>query len=169
MSISQSLLPEFDQEMANTRKVLERIPEDKLEWKAHPKSNTIGWVSKHLADLPSWTTETLKHESLDIAPPGGQPFKLPEAKTRQAMLDLFDKNVAAARAAIGAASDADFMKTWTLLKGGQKLFSMPRIAVVRSMVLNHSIHHRGHLCVYLRLNNVPVPALYGPSGDEGTF
>jgi uncharacterized damage-inducible protein DinB len=169
MSISQALLPEFDQEMANTRNVLDRIPEDKLDWKAHPKSNTIGWVSKHLADLPSWTTATLKHESLDIAPPGGEPFKLPEAKTKQAMLDLFDKNVAEARAAISAASDADYMKTWTLLKGGQKIFAMPRIAVVRSMVLNHSIHHRGHLCVYLRLNNVPVPALYGPSGDEGAF
>jgi uncharacterized damage-inducible protein DinB len=169
MSISQSLLPEFDQEMANTRKVLDRIPEDKLDWKAHPKSNTIGWVSKHLADLPSWATATLKHESLDVAPPGGEPFKLPEAKSKQAMLELFDKNVADARTAISAASDADYMKTWTLLKGGQKIFAMPRIAVVRSMVLNHSIHHRGHLCVYLRLNNVPVPALYGPSGDEGTF
>jgi uncharacterized damage-inducible protein DinB len=169
MAISQSLLPEFDQEMGNTRKVLERIPDDKLEWKAHPKSNTIGWVSKHLADLPSWATETLKHESLDVAPPGGQPFKLPEAKSKQAILELFDKNVADARASISAASDADYMKTWTLLKGGQKIFSMPRIAVVRSMVLNHSIHHRGHLCVYLRLNNVPVPALYGPSGDEGAF
>jgi len=169
MSISQSLLPEFDQEMANTRKVLERIPDDKLDWKAHPKSNTIGWVSKHLADLPSWTTATLQHESLDIAPPGGPAFKLPEAKTRKAMLELFDKNVAEARTAISATSDADFMKTWTLLKGGQKIFAMPRIGVVRSMVLNHSIHHRGHLCVYLRLNDVPVPALYGPSGDEGAF
>jgi uncharacterized damage-inducible protein DinB len=169
MSISQSLLPEFDQEMANTRKVLDRIPEDKLEWKAHPKSNTIGWVSKHLADLPSWATETMRSESLDVAPPGGQPFKLPEAKTKQAMLELFDKNVTAARAAIAGGSDADFMKTWTLLKGGQKIFAMPRVGVLRSMVLNHSIHHRGHLCVYLRLNNVPVPALYGPSGDEGAF
>jgi len=94
---------------------------------------------------------------------------LPEAKTRKAMLELFDKNVAEARTAISATSDADFMKTWTLLKGGQKIFAMPRIGVVRSMVLNHSIHHRGHLCVYLRLNDVPVPALYGPSGDEGAF
>ncbi len=169
MSISQALLPEFDQEMANTRKVLERIPDDKLDWKAHPKSNTIGWVSKHLADLPSWATETMKHESLDIDPEGGEPFKFPEAKTRQAMLELFDKNVAEARATLSAASDADYMKSWSLLKRGQKIFAMPRIAVVRSMVMNHSIHHRGHLCVYLRLNNVPVPALYGPSGDEGSF
>jgi uncharacterized damage-inducible protein DinB len=169
MSISQALLPEFDHEMANTRKVLERLPDDKLDWKAHPKSNTMGWVGKHLADLPSWAAETMKNESLDIAPPGGQPFKLPEAKSRQAILDLFDKNVAAARKAISEASDADFMKTWTLLKGGQKIMAMPRVGVVRTMVLNHSIHHRGHLCVYLRLNDIPVPALYGPSGDEGAF
>jgi len=169
MSISQSLLPEFDQEMANTRKALDRIPEDKLDWKAHPKSNTIGWVSKHLADLPGWATETMKSESLDVAPAGGPPFKLPEAKTRQAILELFDKNVAAARSALSSASDADFMKPWSLLKTGQKLFTMPRIGVVRSMVINHMIHHRAILCVYLRLNNVPVPALYGPSGDEGTF
>jgi uncharacterized damage-inducible protein DinB len=169
MSISQALLPEFDQEMANTRKVLDRIPEDKLDWKAHPKSNTIGWVSKHLADLPSWATETMKSESLDVAPAAGPPFKLPEAKTKQAILELFDKNIAAARSAMSAASDADFMKPWTLLKTGQKLFTMPRIGVVRSMVINHMIHHRAILCVYLRLNNVPVPALYGPSGDEGTF
>ncbi len=169
MPISQALLPEFDQEMGNTRKVLERVPEDKLDWKAHPKSNTIGWVAKHLADLPSWAEHTLKKESLDVAPVGGPAFQLPEAKTRAAILELFDKNVASARAAISAAYDADFMKTWTLLKGGQKLFAMPRVAVVRSMVMNHMIHHRAHLCVYLRLNNIPVPALYGPSGDEGAF
>ncbi len=96
MPISQALLPEFDQEMANTRKVLERIPEDKLDWKAHPKSNTIGWVSKHLADLPSWATNTLTEESLDIAPVGGPPFQFPEAKTKAAILELFDKNIAGA-------------------------------------------------------------------------
>jgi uncharacterized damage-inducible protein DinB len=169
MPISQALLPEYDQEMANTRKVLQQIPEDKLDWKAHPKSNTIGWVSNHLANLPSWATETMKSESFDVAPPGGPAFKLPEGKSKAAILEMFDKHVAEARAAISAASDADFMKTWTLLKGGQKLFSMPRIGVLRSMVLNHSIHHRGILCVYLRLNNVPVPGLYGPSGDEGAF
>jgi uncharacterized damage-inducible protein DinB len=166
MSVSQSLLPEFDHEMANTRKVLERIPADKLDWKAHEKSNTIGWVGVHLADLPGWAEMTMKNELLDIAPPGGEPFRMPKAESVKAMLEVFDKNVATGRAAIAAANDEAFFKPWTLLKGGVKLFTMPRIGVLRSFVLNHSIHHRAHLCVYLRLNNVPVPALYGPSADE---
>jgi uncharacterized damage-inducible protein DinB len=166
MSISQSLLPEFDQEMANTRKVLERIPNDKLDWKAHPKSNTIGWVGAHLATLPGWTVMTLQKDSLDIAPVGGEPFRMPKLESTKAIVEQFDKDVAAARAALAAAGDADFVKPWTLLSGGKAIFTMPRIAVVRSFVMNHIIHHRAVLCVYLRLNNVPVPGLYGPSGDE---
>ncbi len=166
MSLSQSLLPEFDHEMANTRKVLERIPEDKLGWKVHEKSNTIGWVGMHLAELPGWIEMALNGDGVDVDPPGGQPYRTPPATSRQAMLERFDKNVAAARAALAAAPDAELMKPWSLLKAGQTIFSIPRVAVVRSFVLNHSIHHRAHLCVYLRLNNVPVPALYGPSADE---
>ena len=104
MSLSESLLPEFDHEMANTRKVLERIPEDKLNWKVHPKSNTIGWVGMHLAEIPSWAEEALNHDSWDVAPVEGQPYRTPAANSRQAILDRFDKNVAAARAAIAAAS-----------------------------------------------------------------
>jgi uncharacterized damage-inducible protein DinB len=169
MSISQALLPEFDQEMASTRKVLERIPGDKLNWKAHEKSNTIGWVGVHLADIPVWTAMVLGGDSLDIAPPGGKPYETPKAESVPAILELFDKNVAAGRAALAAASDDEFFKPWSLLKGGAVIFTMPRIAVVRSMVMNHSIHHRAHLCVYLRLNDVPVPGLYGPSGDESRF
>jgi uncharacterized damage-inducible protein DinB len=166
MSISQSLLPEFDHEMANTRKVLERIPDDKLGWKAHPKSNTIGWVGMHLAEIPGWVDMTMNQESFDVAPPGGQPYRTPPATSRKAILEMFDKNVASARSAIAAADDAKFFQTWSLLSGGQTIFTMPRVAVLRGFVLNHSIHHRGHLCVYLRLNDVPVPALYGPSADE---
>jgi len=166
MSLSESLLPEFDHEMANTRKVLERIPEDKLNWKVHPKSHTIGWVGMHLAEIPSWAEEALNHDSWDVAPVEGQPYRTPAANSRQAILDRFDKNVAAARAAIAAASDEQFMKPWSLLMGGKTLFTMPRAAVLRSFVLSHNIHHRAHLCVYLRLNDVPVPALYGPSADE---
>jgi uncharacterized damage-inducible protein DinB len=167
MSISQSLLPEFDHEMANTRKVLERIPEDKLDWKAHEKSNTIGWVGAHLANIPSWTELMLTKDSLDIAPPGGEPYRTPTAKSVKAILEQFDKNVAAGRALLVTARDEEFFKPWSLLKGGATVFTMPRMAVLRSFVLNHSIHHRAHLCVYLRLNNVPVPGLYGPSADEG--
>jgi uncharacterized damage-inducible protein DinB len=166
MSISQSLLPEFDHEMANTRKVLERIPENKLDWKAHAKSNPIGWVGMHLADIPGWTTMTLTKDALDIAPPGAAPYRTPKPESVKAILEHFDKNVAAGRAALVAASDEELFKPWSLLSGGATLFTMPRIAVLRSFVLNHLIHHRAHLCVYLRLNDVPVPGLYGPSADD---
>jgi uncharacterized damage-inducible protein DinB len=166
VSLSQSLLSEFDHEMANTRKVLERIPEDKLDWKVHEKSNTIGWVGMHLAEIPGWADVTLNQDALDIAPPGGEAYRTPAATSRREILERFDKNVAAARAAIAAAPDEQFMKPWSLLNGGQTVFTMPRVAVLRSFVLNHNIHHRAHLCVYLRLNDVPVPALYGPSADE---
>jgi uncharacterized damage-inducible protein DinB len=166
MSLSDILLPEFDHEMANTRRVLERIPEDKLNWRVHEKSNTIGWVGMHLAEIPSWADAALNQDALDIAPPGQEPYRTPPANSRQEILDRFDKNVAAARTAIAAADDSRFSLPWSLLAGGKVLFTMPRIAVLRAFVLNHNVHHRAHLCVYLRLHNVPVPALYGPSADE---
>lgn len=166
MPLSQALLPEFDREMANTRKALERVPEDKFGWKPHAKSMTLGRLATHVAEMASWATTALETESLDFAPPGQPPYQPQIAASRAALLEMFDKNVAAAQAAITAASDAQWMVNWTLLAGGQKLFSMPRIAVLRGMVMNHIIHHRGQLTVYLRLNDVPVPALYGPSADE---
>ncbi|MDR3632969.1 MAG: DinB family protein [Isosphaeraceae bacterium] len=166
MSYAETILPEFDQEMASTRKVLERIPEDKLDWRAHPKSNTIGWNANHLADLPNWLVLTFTTSSLDIAPVGGEPYKFPKGTTRQAILDTFDRNVAAAREALKAVKDEEVGQMWTLLQAGQPIFTMPRAVVVRSFVLNHIIHHRAHLCVYLRLNDIPVPGIYGPSGDE---
>ncbi len=166
MSLSQSILPEFDREMGSTRKVLERIPEDKLDWRVHPKSNSMGWVAMHLAELPGWATLALNSNSFDIEPPGSEPYRTPAATSRPEILDRFDKNVAAARAAIASVSDEELMKPWSLLKAGQTIFTMPRLAMLRGFVLNHSIHHRAHLCVYLRLNEVPVPALYGPSADE---
>ncbi|NUQ62958.1 MAG: DinB family protein [Pirellulales bacterium] len=166
MNLSQLLLPEFDHEMANTRKVLERIPEDKLNWKVHEKSNTIGWVGMHLAEIPGWADVVLNHDSLDVAPPGGEPYRTPPATSHQVILERFNKNVAAGRAAIAAASDEQFMKPWSLLKAGATMFTLPRVGVLRGFVLSHLIHHRAHLCVYLRLNGVPVPALYGPSADE---
>jgi uncharacterized damage-inducible protein DinB len=166
MSIANSILPEFDQEMAGTRKTLERVPDDKLAWKAHPKSNSIGWVTAHLAEIPGWVEGTLKQDQWDIHPPGGEPYRTPQITSHQQALEIFDKNVKLARQAIESTSDAEFLKPWSLLSAGQTIFTMPRIAVIRSFVLNHLIHHRAHLCVYLRLNDVPVPALYGPSGDE---
>lgn len=166
MSIAESILPEFDQEMAGTRKTLERIPNDKLDWKAHPKSNTIGWVGAHLAEIPGWVEGTLTLDEWDIAPKDGEPYRTPTMTSREQMLEVFDKNVLAARAAIQATSDAAFAKEWSLLMGGEPIITMPRIGVIRSFVLNHTIHHRAYLCSYLRLNDIPVPGLYGPSGDE---
>jgi len=166
MAIAQSILPEFDHETAGTRKTLERVPDDKLDWKAHPKCNSIGWVAGHLAEIPGWVPDTLKKESFDIAPVGAEPYKLTKFTSRKQMLEVFDKNVAAAREAIASTSDADFMKPWSLLSGGKAMFTMPRIAVLRGFVMSHSIHHRAFLCSYLRMNNIPVPSLYGPSGDD---
>jgi uncharacterized damage-inducible protein DinB len=166
MSYSETILPEFEQETANARKVLERVPEDKLDWRAHPKSNTIGWNANHLAEIPGWVEGTLTMPSWDVAPPGGQRYQSPKLTTRQEILDLFDRNVAAARKAIAAVKDEDVAQPWSLLQGGKPFFTMPRANVIRSFVLNHLIHHRAILCVYLRLNDIPVPGMYGPTGDE---
>jgi uncharacterized damage-inducible protein DinB len=166
MTYAELILPEFEEEIANTRKVLERVPDDKLEWRAHPKSNTIGWNANHLAEILGWVEGTLALTSWDIAPVGGEPYRSPKLTTRREILELFDRNVAAARKAIAAVKDEEMGETWTLLHGGKPLIAMPRSAVMRSFVLNHLIHHRAHLLVYLRLNDIPVPAMYGPSGDE---
>jgi len=166
MTYSETILPEFDGEMASTRKVLERVSEDKLEWQAHPRSHTIGWNANHLAELPGWAVGTLGGASLDMAPPGGEPYRSPRLTKRREILDLFDRNVAEARAALAAARDEEMVQPWSLLKAGETLFTMPKAAVIRSFVLNHIIHHRAILCVYLRLNDIPVPGMYGPSGDE---
>ena len=166
MSIAQMILPEFEQEMANTRKTLERIPDDKFGWKAHPKSNTIGWVCSHLAEIPGWVEGTLTLDSWDINPVGGEPYQSPKLTNRKDVLELFDKNVATAKKAIAATSDQAFMKNWSLLSGGQDLITMPRLGCIRGFMISHVIHHRAILTVYMRLNDIPVPSLYGPSGDE---
>jgi uncharacterized damage-inducible protein DinB len=167
MTISELLLPEFDQEMASTRRVLELVPDHKLQWKAHPKANTIGWNARHLAEIPGWTAMTMTTSSLDLAPPGGEPYKPSMANSRNEFLALFDQNVAAGRQALSAASDATFDEPWSLLKGGQEILKMSKYGVMRNFVLNHIIHHRAHLLSYLRMNDIPVPGMYGPSGDEG--
>lgn len=166
MTIAESILPEFEIEMAGTRKVLERIAEDRLDWKAHPKSNTIGWVACHLAEIPGWVEGTLTQDAWDINPEGGPAYQSPKLESLKEILDLFDANVAAAKKRIAATADEEFAKSWSLLSGGQAMITMPKLGVIRTWVLNHAIHHRAHLCVYLRLNDIPVPALYGPSADE---
>jgi uncharacterized damage-inducible protein DinB len=169
MPFNVALLPEFDHEMANARKTLERVPEDKLAWKPHVKSPTMGWLASHLAELPTWTVVAIQQDSIDLQPPGGSPPRGEEASNRQELLARFDGHVAAARAAIAGATDEEFMRPWSLLKAGQTLMTLPKVAVVRTWVLNHMIHHRAQLGVYLRLNDIPVPAMYGPSADESPF
>jgi uncharacterized damage-inducible protein DinB len=169
MSISESLLPEFDQEMANTRKTLERIPDDKLAWKPHEKSYTMGALATHIATIPGWAQPTIEQDDLDLAPPGAPPYQVLPINSRQEALEKFDTNVAAARAAIAGASDEHLSRPWSLLAGGQTIFTMPRTAVLRGFILSHIIHHRAQLGVYLRINDVPVPSIYGPSADESPF
>jgi uncharacterized damage-inducible protein DinB len=162
MSISQSLLPEFDQEMASTRKVLERIPEEKFTWKPHEKSYTLLKLATHVGMLPTWLGMTLNTSRLDLS----QPFTPPSPSNRADILSLFDRNVTEARAALAGATDQVMFASWTLANGPHEIFTLPKVAVIRSFVLNHLIHHRAQLTVYLRLNNVPVPGMYGPSADE---
>jgi len=163
MKISDALLPEFDQEMANTRITLDRIPEDKLAWKPHEKSMTLGQLAGHVAELAGFGTMIMKSDSINFNPNEFQPLV---ATSRQQVLAAFDEQSAAARAAIVRASDEHWSQPWSLQIQGKTLFTMPRVAVVRGMMLNHMIHHRAQLGVYLRLNDVPVPAIYGPSADE---
>jgi uncharacterized damage-inducible protein DinB len=167
MSLAEAMLPEFDQEMAGTRRTLERIPMEKPDWKPHEKSMAMGRLAIHVATLPGWAVFTINRDELDIAPPGGPRIELPTAKTHEELLALFDESAAQARAAISKASDEHLQKPWSFLVGGKTIFTLPRIAVLRGTVMNHLIHHRAQLGVYLRLNNLPVPSLYGPSADEG--
>ena len=167
MTISQMLLPEFEAEAANTRKTLERVPTDKFGWKPHPKSFAMGALALHVATMTGWATDAIEKDSFDIAPVGGQPQQPPKAETTAELLALYDKGVAAARSALAGATDERMMQPWSLLSGGKPIMTMPRVAVVRSFVMNHTIHHRAQLGVYLRLNDIAVPSIYGPSADEG--
>jgi uncharacterized damage-inducible protein DinB len=167
MTIGQSMLAEFDQEMQNTRKTLERVPDDKWNWKPHDKSGTVGWLAGHIATLPGWATMTIRTEEFDYAPVGGKSsYQPPKTENRKDLLAAFDKESAEARAALASVSDEEMLTTWKLLAGGQEIFAMPRVAVIRGVVMNHLIHHRAQLGVYFRLMGVPVPGLYGPSADE---
>lgn len=162
MTFSQVLLPEFDQEMKNTRKTLECVPDGKMDYKPHAKSMSMTQLATHVAELPSWGTMTLAGELFDIP----ADYKPHYAATRAELLEMFDKNVAEARAQIAAASDEDWQKIWTLKFAGNTIMQMPRTAVMRGVVMNHLIHHRAQLGVYLRLNDVAIPGMYGPSADE---
>ncbi len=166
MTIAQALLPEFDHEMANTRKTLERIPDDKLDWRPHEKSFDMRAMLTHMANMPKWSVMTINESSFDMEPEGEEPIKEEPVETVEGALEMFDANVAAAREAIANASDETLMASWSLLKAGDEVLTFPKVAVLRSFIMNHMIHHRGQLTVYLRLNDLPLPALYGPSADE---
>ncbi|HEU4641331.1 MAG TPA: DinB family protein [Gemmatimonadaceae bacterium] len=166
MTIAQSMLPEFDHEMSQTRKLLERVPLEKSSWQPHAKSMTLGRLAGHVATLPRLGSVVIGQSELDFNPPGAPPFKSPEYTTTSALIEAFDGNVRAVREALAGASDAHLAGDFTLKSGGQTIFTQPRVAVLRSAMMNHIIHHRAQLVVYLRMHDVPVPGLYGPSADE---
>jgi uncharacterized damage-inducible protein DinB len=163
MPMIDALLPEFDHEMSVTRKLLERVPEGRSDWKPHVKSMSLGQLAQHVATLPMWGSVTLNQQEFDL---GANPPNAP-IETRAELLSTFDRLVAETRGALTAKTDAELLVPWTLKKDGHTIFSMPKASVWRSFVMSHLVHHRGQLSVYLRLNEVPVPSMYGPSADEG--
>jgi uncharacterized damage-inducible protein DinB len=155
-------------EMPNTRKTLERVPE-KFDWAPHTKSMSMGRLAQHLAEIPDWAVKAISLDELDLAPAGAPPAERPVAGSRAQVMEIFDKNVAAAKAAIAGTNDDHLMRPWSLKMGGKTILSLPRVAVLRNFVLNHNVHHRAQMGVYLRMNDVPVPSIYGPSADEGSL
>jgi uncharacterized damage-inducible protein DinB len=162
MALVDALLPEFDREMTTTRKLLERVPDDKFEWKPHPKSMSLGQLAQHVATIPMWGSVTITQPGIDL----GGSNQQPAMKSRTDLLAAFDKNVADTRAALKGRTDGEFMESWTLKNNGHSVFTAPKASVWRSFVMNHVIHHRAQLSVYLRMNDVPIPSMYGPSADE---
>ncbi len=165
MAIKDALLPEYDHEMGTTRRLLERVPEADFAWKPHDKSMTLGQLAGHLANLPRWCGAILDLSVFDLAT-AGEDARPRSPVSRAALLQEFDTKVGDARASIARRTDQELMAPWTLKQGTQEIFTMPRISALRSFVMNHSIHHRGQLSVYLRLRNVPLPSMYGPTADE---
>lgn len=165
MRIADLLSPEFDQELAVTRRVLERVPNGKGEWKPHAKSFPLGHLAQLVARLPGWATMTMRQTELDLAA-GNVSYTF---ETTETLLAEFDRNAAEGKAAIAEATNEDFQVPWTLKMGDRVLLTQPRYSVVRGSVINHLVHHRAQLGVYLRLLDVPVPSMYGPTADERSF
>ncbi len=166
MRIAEGYILEFDAEMANTRRMLELVPEGDLDYTPHPKSMSLGRLAGHIAEMAQWGTVTAEQDSFDISPAGGPASEPYCATDRHSLLEFFDKSAASARAAILDLSDEAMTKPWTLYRAGAELFKMPRIAVLSSMILSHIIHHRAQLGLYLRMNDIPIPGMYGPSADD---
>lgn len=157
------MLAEYDHEIATTKKLLDRVPADRLPWKPHAKSMTLGGLAQHLANIPNWAPPIFDGTVFDLA---ASPLHLPEPESHAAIMALFEESTTRARKALDK-TDGELAVLWTLRRDGQEVFTMPRTAVFRTFVINHVIHHRGQLSVYLRLNDVSVPSIYGPSADEG--
>lgn len=166
MTIGQGMAQELKHSAVSARKVLERIPEDKFSWTPHEKSMTFQKLASHVAESLSWTKYTLETSEMDVAPPDGPAYEPYVAHSSKELLDAFDKNLAEAIQALEGVSDETLMETWTMKKAGEVMFAMPKLVVMRSFILDHLVHHRAQLGLYLRLNNIPVPALLGPSADE---
>ncbi len=162
MTLIETLIPEFEHEAKTTRKLLERVPQEKFGWKPHEKSMTLGRLASHTAETPGWLTSAVRLETLEI----GKDQKSFHASSREELLQAFDQQLKEAQEVLSQTNDEELRKVWSLRYGGQEMFSMPRHAVIRNWVLNHMIHHRGQLSVYLRLLDIPVPGIYGPSADE---
>jgi uncharacterized damage-inducible protein DinB len=163
MSISEKLLPEFDGEMEKTRKILACAPEGKWDWTPHEKSMSLGRLSGHIAELPSWGTTIMEKDVFELNPEENKAYV---ADSSAGLIETFDKHRAKARETIANSGDEAFHQVWTMKFAGKPVLSGPRIALIRGMMMNHLIHHRGQLSVYLRLLNVPFPGMYGPSADE---
>jgi uncharacterized damage-inducible protein DinB len=167
MAITDALLPEYDHEMGTTRRVLERLPDAEFGWKPHDRSMSLGDLAQHVAGLVMWCGAIADQPEFDLAT--YNPEDMPKMDTRDALLAAFDAGVAAGRKTLAAKTDSELLAPWSLKKEGKEIFTMPRVAAIRSFVMNHCIHHRGQLTVYMRLKNLPVPSIYGPSADEGAF
>jgi uncharacterized damage-inducible protein DinB len=166
VSIADLLLPEFDNEVATTRKVLAEVPDDQPDWKPHEKAFSLAHLAQLVSGIPSWTGQITQGTELDLAPPGKPAQSGYSNQKIEKLIADFEKNAAAGREAIAKTSDADFQVPWHLKKGGETMLTLPRYAMLRSMVLNHLVHHRAQLALYLRMLNRHVPSMYGPSGDE---
>lgn len=163
MALKDGLLAEFDHEIGTTRRLLERLPDEKLSWKPHEKSMSLAGLATHLSNLPNWGAMILTATSFDLAQ---TPPRLQEKTSRSEILAAFDDSTRQARALLDK-TDAELVAPWSLKRGGHEVFTIPRVSAFRTFVLYHLVHHRGQLSVYLRLNDIPVPAIYGPSADEG--
>lgn len=161
--LGQSLIPELQHEAAQTKKMLEKVSYDQWQWKPHEKSMALGRLATHVAELPGWITMIANTDELDFST---MDYKPTELKSTEELTAFLDKNAQEAVAVLQSVSDERLMGDWTLRDGEQVFFTMPRIAVIRSMAMNHMIHHRAQVSVFLRLLNVPVPGMYGPSADE---